>query len=500
MRKGEITAFLSMVFVLLVSFVLGILEISLIRTSAGMSRVTADRAVFSLFGGYQKALFEDYHVFALDGSFGSGPFSEEQITGRLHYYGSPEISHEITGVQFLTDGSGQAFREQVLEYMETRYGVSLIRDFTGLTGQWEEECIQGEEMKAQEESVMADLEELRTDLSQAWTAGEARPEVGQDAPEEGQDAPEEGQDVSEEGQDVSEDQASLPEGNPFGCLEQIEKSGVLSLVMPEEMELSGLEIEQAGQASVRSLASGSGTFPHRQGMDGLEEKLLFNEYVLKTFGNAVSAQEEEDGSPGRTLSYEAEYILGGKASDRENLEAVLLKIFFIRMAMNYIYLLGDSAKRGEATALAAVIAAALLIPEGTEVIEQLILVAWAAGESIVDIRTLLGGKRAALMKSADTWQVSLASLLTLGSGADGLSGEDAAGGISYEDYLRIFLFFGNTDEVTMRTVDRVEENLASEHGLSVLRADQCVTKIELLNTSQTAGGITYTFPLYFGYC
>lgn len=486
MRKGEITAFLSMVFVLLVSFVLGILEISLIRTSAGMSRVTADRAVFSLFGGYQKALFEDYHVFAFDGSFGSGPFSEEQITGRLHYYGSPEISHEITGVQFLTDGSGQAFREQVLEYMETRYGVSLIRDFTGLTGQWEEECIRGEEMKAQEESVMADLEELRTDLSQAWTAGEARPEGGQDAPEEGQDVP--------------EDQASLPEGNPFGCLEQIEKSGVLSLVMPEEMELSGLEIEQAGQASVRSLASGSGTFPHRQGMDGLEEKLLFNEYVLKTFGNAVSAQEREEGSPGRTLSYEAEYILGGKASDRENLEAVLLKIFFIRMAMNYIYLLGDSAKRGEATALAAVIAAALLIPEGTEVIEQLILVAWAAGESIVDIRTLLGGKRAALMKSADTWQVSLASLLTLGSGADGLSGEDAAGGISYEDYLRIFLFFGNTDEVTMRTVDRVEENLASEHGLSVLRADQCVTKMELLNTSQTAGGITYTFPLYFGYC
>lgn len=493
MRKGEITAFLSMVFVLLVSFVLGILEISLIRTSASMSRVTADRAVFSLFGGYQKALFEDYHVFALDSSFGSGPFSEEQITGRLHYYGSPEISHEITGVQFLTDGSGQAFREQVLEYMETRYGVSLIRDFTGLTGQWEEECIRGEEMKAQEESVMADLEELRADPSQAGTAGDARPEEGQDAPEEGQDAPDGEQDAPEE-------QASLPEGNPFGCLEQIEKSGVLSLVMPEEMELSGLEIERAGQASVRSLASGSGTFPHRQGMDGLEEKLLFNEYVLKTFGNAVSAQEKEDGNSGRTLSYEAEYILGGKASDRENLEAVLLKIFFIRMAMNYIYLLGDSAKRGEATALAAVIAAALLIPEGTEVIEQLILVAWAAGESIVDIRTLLGGKRAALMKSADTWQVSLASLLTLGSGADGLSGEDAAGGISYEDYLRIFLFFGNTDEVTMRTVDRVEENLASEHGLSVFRADQCVTKMELLNTSQTAGGITYTFPLYFGYC
>ena len=53
MRKAEITAFLSMVFVLLVSFVLGMLEVSVIQTSKSMSRLTVDRAVFSLFGGYQ---------------------------------------------------------------------------------------------------------------------------------------------------------------------------------------------------------------------------------------------------------------------------------------------------------------------------------------------------------------------------------------------------------------------------------------------------------------
>ena len=71
MRKAEITAFLSMVFVLLVSFVLGMLEVSVIQTSKSMSRLTVDRAVFSVFGGYQSELFEDYHVFALDGSYGS---------------------------------------------------------------------------------------------------------------------------------------------------------------------------------------------------------------------------------------------------------------------------------------------------------------------------------------------------------------------------------------------------------------------------------------------
>lgn len=58
MRKAEITAFLSMVFVLLVSFVLGMLEVSVIQTSKSMSRLTVDRAVFSLFGGYQSELLK----------------------------------------------------------------------------------------------------------------------------------------------------------------------------------------------------------------------------------------------------------------------------------------------------------------------------------------------------------------------------------------------------------------------------------------------------------
>ena len=33
-------------------------------------------------------------------------------------------------------------------------------------------------------------------------------------------------------------------GDPFTCLEQLDKSGVLSLVMPERMELSGRRIRR----------------------------------------------------------------------------------------------------------------------------------------------------------------------------------------------------------------------------------------------------------------
>ena len=277
--------------------------------------------------------------------------------------------------------------------------------------------------------------------------------------------------------------------------------------MPKDMELSGLKIDRMDQASGRNLRRGRGTFPKRQETGGLEERLLFNEYVLMNFTNA--AQEAPNGTEavteqipeteGRSLAYETEYILEGKDSDKENLEAVLMKLFLIRMALNYTCLLGDKTRQAEVTALAVAVTTVLLMPEAAEVVKQLILLAWAAGESVVDIRTLLSGKRTALIKKPENWQLSLSSLLTLGSGTEQTEGEDVPGGISYKEYLRAFLFLKDADDVTMRTLDRIEENLASEHGMKYIRADQCVTKLEVENTAQIFGGLTYTFPAYFGY-
>ena len=51
----------------------------------------------------------------------------------------------------------------------------------------------------------------------------------------------------------------------------------------------------------------------------------------------------------------------------------------------------------------------------------------------------------------------------------------------------------------MRSLDRIEENLVSEHGLNFFRADQCVTKIEMKNIAGIFGGMEYTYPVYFGY-
>ena len=56
--RGEITAFLSLVFVLLVSFILALTESSMIQTSKNQKRMDVDRALYSVFGEYQKDLLE----------------------------------------------------------------------------------------------------------------------------------------------------------------------------------------------------------------------------------------------------------------------------------------------------------------------------------------------------------------------------------------------------------------------------------------------------------
>ena len=497
MKKAEITAFLSLVFILMVSFVLGILEVSVIHTTKNLNRLAADRAVFSVFGEYHRQLLEDYHVFAIEGSYGTGEYSEESLIGRMQYYGTAGMEQEITGIQYLTDLNGQAFREQVLQFMEEKYGLSLIRDFTGLTSRWEEQAIQGEEMEETEGNILDQVNGL---MESAQLPGE---ESGAD-PEDNT-----GTDSADPGTDVilpdSAEMEDMTEGGPFTCIEQIEKSGILSVVMPKDMELSGLAVELDAQPSGRSLNAGRGTFPVRQGTNGLEERLMFNEYVLKNFSSAVpdegnSGSTEESGKTGRrSLAYEAEYILEGKSSDKENLESFLMKLFLVRMALNYVYLMGDSAKQAEVTTLAVAVTTVLLIPEAAEVLKQLILLAWAAGESVVDIRALLSGNRTALTKSSDTWQLPLSSLLTLGSGTEQTDGSDVPGGITYKDYLRMFLFLKDPDDVNMRVLDRIEGNIRSEYGMDWFRADQCITKMETKNTSEILGGITYTFPVYFGY-
>ena len=187
----------------------------------------------------RKELLEDYHIFSIEGTYETGNFSEDRLIGRMLYYGTGNTDHEVTGIQFLTDNHGQAFREQVLTYMEECYGIGLIRILPELQKNGKSSISKGKKMRAEEEKLTAQFKELK----------EAAEEASSDLPD-------------EELSDIPED-GDTGTGNPFYCLEQIEKSGLLSVVMPQDMELSGKEIDLENQVSMRGVNTGYGRFPAR---------------------------------------------------------------------------------------------------------------------------------------------------------------------------------------------------------------------------------------------
>ncbi len=445
-QKGEITAFLSLIFVLLVSFILAMMECTVIQTAKNLKRLDVDRAVFSLFGEYQKDLTDEYSVFAIDGTYETGQYEEGLLLDRMSYYGSMGIHQEITDIQLLTDNDGQAFREQVLKYMETRAGISLAQNLTGMASRWEEQEIQGEEISQELDDV-----------------------------------------IEESGEMLSEE---------LGGLIQAKKGGLLSVVLPKDFRLSGKTIRPEEQVSGRSCRTGRGSFPERKSTSRIDAKALFEFYIMEKFSSALEPKSEN-----RNLDYEVEYILCGKESDAENLKAVVNQLLLVRFPVNYTYLMSDTKRQGEVEAMATALSIAFANPALEPVLKQALLALWSMGESVVDVRALLAGKKVPITKNNENWQLQLSNLSKLGKGEeeDTQEGQDAESGITYQQCLHILILLRNDVKLTMRTLDRVEQNLIQEKELPFFRADACVTKIKVYNTADIWNGTTYSFPLYYGY-
>lgn len=455
MKKGEITVFLSLTVVLLVSFILGMMNAANIQLMKNQARIDVDSALYSLFGEYQTDLLEEYHIFGIEETYGTGNLQEENLLRRMHYFGTKGIVHEIKGIQYLTDLDGMGLREQIITYMEQKYGIEYARNLAGMTGEWEEVEIQEKEAKENQNQSIEEMKQMSEEMEK---------------------------DHQEEIE------------NPFDCMEQIEANGIISYVLPKDKRLSGKEINRDRQVSVRIRVAGRGNFPARKNLSGTEEPDELEDQAAVSDGNKIYQEERK-----KSLDYEVEYLLAGKKSDKENLESVLMKLFLIRMGVNYICLQKDSGRKAEAEVLAVTICTLLLMPEGTEVVKQLILAAWAGGESVADLRTLLAGQRVPAIKTSENWSVSLAELPLILSSDKRAEVKETEKGLSYKDYLRILLFLKDTKEVTMRLADRIEENIRSLPEKEYFRIDQCVTKLEIENKVTVYGDISYTFPAYFGY-
>ncbi len=146
------------------------------------------------------------------------------------------------------------------------------------------------------------------------------------------------------------------------------------------------------------------------------------------------------------------------------------RLFAVREAANAVYLFGSEENYAIAKALGEAIAAALMVPEIGELFTVSLVLGWAFAESVYDVKTLLSGGRIPLLKNDDSWHYGLQGILQ-GDLAEASDSEEASKteGMSYEDYLRVFLFLTDSREVTFRAMNVVEAEYTEYRG------KQCVS-------------------------
>lgn len=192
------------------------------------------------------------------------------------------------------------------------------------------------------------------------------------------------------------------------------------------------------------------------------EHLLFQAYLQEHFYRLPMEGEDTSGRKPSALDYEQEYLLMGKSSDRENLNAVLTQIILIRTILDFTSLLGDKAKWSEARAIAAGLVGFTGLPILVSITQTVLVVLLAFSEALVDTCALILGKEVPIFKKKVGLNFNELLYLTreyIHTKAAGYPEEKGALALSYADYLKIFLFLKNKTEVSYRCMDLIQENI-----------------------------------------
>lgn len=261
-----------------------------------------------------------------------------------------------------------------------------------------------------------------------------------------------------------------PVKNPITVIRRIMKMGILELVIPGANGISSNEVEKNTFVSERNLQQGLPVYDGFTAENSYTSGILYQQYLMNKLGNYRKPAESG-------LRYQIEYILNGKNNDIDNLKSTAKKLLLVREGVNFACLAGDGTKRAEAEALALAIASGFLVPPASSAIAAAIMFCWAFAESVLDVRELFDGGKVPLVKTGADWQLSLENLPYL---LDGLDSErrNSEGGMSYEDYLQVFLMAVSKKNKVMRAMDMVELTMRTAGGRPSFRLDSCITAIE----------------------
>lgn len=468
---GYLTIVAALILTLLTSFCLTLIEGVRYNGICLEAECTGEASWNSVFAEYHRELAERFNLFAIDASYGTTYSSKANIERHLTNYLDRNLQNQnlwnqllykdffglavedasVTGGMLLTDHEGRVFRQAAVEALADDWNLTVFEKVVN----WME-LIQTNGLhtrNVEQEKAQAD-QELQEVLGQ-----------------------------------IREEQEEVEFSNPTLFLEDVRKRGILNWVIESEEVLSNKALQTEGLYINRSLSGninqGNMTIAENNLGEELLERFLFQEYLLRYMGNYLEPVE------GTALDYQVEYLLVGNRVDRENLRGTLKRICAIREAANAIYLFSDEEKCKAVEAVATLLTTLVGLPELAKPMQVVVILGWAYGESLYDMKQLVAGQPVPLFKNQDTWHYSLDNLL---AGWLTEPGEETTeDGMYYQDYLRVLLMFTNLEELTGRSMNLVEADIRLTPGNGAFCLDHCYVELEADISMKSSYGYRYEF-------
>ena len=483
---GYLTVFLALTITLLLSLILTLVKGAQVNAIRMKAECAGNIAVRSVLGEFHRELLLQYDLYFIDASYGTGSASVENVQQHLRTYMEKNLETQsaglfglsgdftgtkletlsVDGTRFAADDRARALREQVYAYMSADPAGNVLADILTDMDTWQGLLEDGSAWEEQREEARETLsEEIRR----------AREEAREEYTEEERQAAE------EEGDDTAET-----------AIEEMDRFRLLPVLRQVFGDVSGVSAASrpGSVLSGRGIHYGSALQPDNSHGYPRAGEVVFDLYLGEKCGCFTVPLEKGK------LRYQLEYILEGKETDRENLEKIAEKLLLIREASNCAYLFTDSARMGQAEALAALLSLVLLNPELKDIFKTVLLFAWAYLESVQDLRTLFDGGRVPLWKTSDTWQTPLLGILTPGTSIRSGGG---GSGLLYTDYLQALLFLEGSSVKSLRAMDIMEMDIRQTEGNGNFRMDWCLDAFSMTAAVSSRFGYTCTLTKCEGY-
>ncbi len=453
-----LTVYLSLTFGIVLSLLFVLIEGAAIGAVRAQAEIVADLGLDSVFAEYNREILDQYELFFVDTSYGSinGGIGmvEMHLSDYMSYNMEPdkglvmpfeynllELKNpylEISDVSFASDDQCMVWKAQAVEYMKAVYGGDLISRIQEQIDTVERKGLTGKNTVDQAAAQKQELDEFLADKG------------------------------------IIEIDTESAEGYSYqkvsGILDKVIGGGILAFALPSGKSVSGAVMDTGPYFSARlkagTINQGIGLHHNVSSADSFVDELIYGEYLMKKCGSYTKPKDQG------LLKYQIEYILYGYNSDAGNLRRSAEVLFALRCAANLASIHSDMDKQAQAEMVAVVICTLLLSPELTGQMKTLILTAWAIEEAMSDMQQLFNGNRVPLIKGKGDWSTGMFGIVT-GDLPD-IKGSQKTTGLSYQDYLRIFLGLMDKDTKAARSLDIVEMDIRQTDGNEHFRIDACI--------------------------